>query len=145
MLVPLLSGCNVPDVMPYEKFLAWQHCHRLALLTYKLTQGFPKTELYGITSQMRRAAASAAATIAEGASKRGQPEFRRFLDTALGSLSELTYFGRLARDLELLSDGEWKEFASLSGEAGRTTMGLYKAIARRAVPTGRRSSSLLSG
>src|SRR5881296_4682508 len=80
--------------MPYEKFLAWQHCHRLALLTYRLTQGFPKTELYGITSQMRRAAASAAATIAEGASKRAHPEFRRFLDMALGSLSELTYFGR---------------------------------------------------
>src|SRR5881409_1433887 len=87
--------------MSYEKFLAWQHCHRLALLTYRLTQGFPKTELYGITSQMRRAAASAAATIAEGASKRGQPEFRRFLDMALGSLSELTYFGRLARDLSI--------------------------------------------
>ena len=86
---------------------------------------------------MRRAAASAAATIAEGAGKRGQPEFRRFLDMALGSLSELTYFGRLARDLELLSGGEWREFARLSDEAGRTTMGLYKAVARRAVPAGR--------
>src|SRR2546422_4833632 len=118
--------------MPYEKFLAWQYCHRLALLTYRLTQRFPKTELYGITSKMRRAAASAAATIAEGAGKRGQPEFRRFLDMALGSLSELTYFGRLARDLELLSGGEWREFARLSDEAGRTTMGLYKAVARRA-------------
>ena len=118
--------------MPYEKFLAWQHCHRLALLTYKLTQPFPKAELYGITSQMRRAATSAAATIAEGASKRGQLEFRRFLDMALGSLSELTYFGRLARDLELFSEHDWKEFVSLSTIAGKTTMGLYKAIVRRA-------------
>jgi len=59
------------------------------------------------------------------------------LDMALGSLSELTYFGRLARDLELLSGGEWREFARLSDEAGRTTMGLYKAVARRAVPAGR--------
>src|SRR5437667_9957142 len=112
--------------MPYEKFLAWQHCHRLALLTYRLTQGFPKTELYGITSQMRRAAASAAATIAEGASKRGQPEFRRFLDMALGSLSKLPYFGRLARDLELLSEGGRSKVARLSDEAGRTNMGLDK-------------------
>jgi len=133
-------------MMPYEKFLAWQHCRRLALLTYKLTEGFPKAELYGITSQMRRAATSAAATIAEGASKRGQPEFRRFLDMALGSLSELTYFGRLARDLEVLSDQEWKEFASSSSEAGRTTMGLYKAVARRAGSAGRLGSSgFLSG
>jgi four helix bundle protein len=127
--------------MPYEKFVAWQHCHRLALLTYKVTQRFPKSELYGITSQMRRAAASAAATIAEGASKRGQPEFRRFLDMALGSLSELKYFGLLAKDLNLLPHDEWQEFESVSAEAGKTTMGLYKAVARRVTTTRRAVSS----
>ncbi len=116
---------------PFQRLLAWQHCHRLALLTYRVTTRFPKAELYGITSQMRRAASSAAATIAEGSAKRGRLEFRRFLDMALGSLSELAYFGLLARDLGLLQDAEWREFETLSNEAGKTTMGLYKAIARR--------------
>ena len=83
---------------------------------------------------MRRAAASAAANIAEGCAKRGRPEFRRFLDIALGSLSELSYFALLARDLNLLPPDEWSEFERLHSEAGKTTMGLYKAIARQRRP-----------
>src|SRR2546427_10031573 len=122
---------------PYQRFRAWQHCHQRVLLTCRLTNRFPKSELYGITSQMRRAAASAAATIAEGAAKRGQPEFRRFLDIALGSLSELSYFGILAKDLGLLSEEDWQEFDKRSVEGGKTTMGLYKAGARRATLNGR--------
>ena len=90
---------------------------------------------------MRRAASSACANIAEGVAKRGRLEFRRFLDITLGSLSELSYFGRLARDLELLSDENWKEFGRLEAEAGKTTMGLYKAIARREAIDGRRAVS----
>jgi len=121
---------------PYERLLAWQHCHRLALLTYRMSDRFPKAELYGVTSQMRRAAVSAAANIAEGAAKRGRPEFRRYLDIALGSLSELSYLGVLARDLKLLAGDEWQEFDALQTEAGKTTMGLYKAIARRGNETG---------
>jgi len=116
---------------PYERFVAWQHCHQLTLYTYQATQGFPKSELYGITSQMRRAAASAAANIVEGPAKRGSPEFRRFLDMTLGSLAELSYFARLARDLRFMADDAWREFEQLHDAAGRTTMGLYKAIARR--------------
>ena len=116
---------------PYEKLVAWHHCHRLALLIYQITQGFPKSELYGITSQMRRAAVSAAANIAEGSAKRGFPELRRFLDIALGSLSELSYLGTLARDLHLLTADSWRELDRVHTEAGRTTMGLSKAIARR--------------
>jgi four helix bundle protein len=127
---------------PFERLVAWQHCHRLAILTYRVTAGFPKTELYGITSQMRRAASSAAATIAEGSAKRGRREFRRFLDMAVGSLAELGYFGLLAKDLGLLSNDEWKDFDRLSSEAGRTTMGLYKAIAR--AETGNGPSSRLT-
>jgi len=101
--------------------------------------GFPKAELYGITSQMRRAASSAAATIAEGSAKRGRREFRRFLDMAVGSLAELAYFGLLAKDLGLLPDEHWKEFEQVSSEAGKTTMGLYKAIARAEGGDGRSS------
>jgi four helix bundle protein len=117
---------------PHERFLAWQHCHRLTLLTYRLTQRFPKSELYGITSQMRRAAYSATANIVEGCAKKGAAEFRRFLDIAVGSLAELSYFALLARDLELLPQEAWLEFEQVHGIAGRTTMGLHKAMARRA-------------
>jgi four helix bundle protein len=114
---------------PYERLLAWVHCHRLTLFTYQVTGTFPKAELYGITSQVRRAAASAPANIAEGVAKRGRAEFRRFLDVALGSLSELSYFARLARDLEFMTTSDWEEFERIHAEAGKTTMGLYKAVA----------------
>ena len=117
---------------PHERFVAWQHCHRLALLTYQLTQSFPKSELYGITSQMRRAAYSAAANIVEGCAKKGASEFRRFLDISLGSLAELSYFAVLARDLKLLSDDDWRTFDRIHDVAGKTTMGLHRTMARRA-------------
>ena len=116
---------------PHERFVAWQHRHRLTLLTYQLTQTFPKSELYGITSQMRRAAYSAAANIVEGCAKKGAAEFRRFLDISLGSLAELSYFAILARDLKLLSHDEWLQFERVHEIAGKTTMGLHRAMARR--------------
>ena len=80
---------------------------------------------------------SAAANLVEGSAKRGSREFRRFIDTALGSLAEVSYFALLAKDLELLSPEGWEELSQVSDEAGRTTMGLYKAIARRAATGGR--------
>src|SRR2546428_11067718 len=98
---------------PFERLIAWQYCHQLAILTYRVTTSFPKTELYGITSQMRRAASSAAATIAGGSAKRGRREFRRFLDMAVGSLSEPAYFGLLARDLRVLRGVDLEEFQQL--------------------------------
>src|SRR5438094_6927158 len=88
----------------YENLVAWRECHALTLCVYRVTRGFPKDELYGLTSQARRAAFSAAANIAEGAAKRGPNEFRRFLDVSLGSLAELAYALRLSRELGLLSD-----------------------------------------
>ena len=116
---------------PYEKLLAWQHCHQVALLTYRITEGFPRSEQYGITSQMRRASVSAAANIAEGSAKRGFPELRRYLDITLGSLSELSYLGRLSHDLKLLEADPWREFEDALGVAGRTTMALARAISKR--------------
>jgi four helix bundle protein len=118
---------------PYERLLAWRYCHRLTLFVYRVTESFPKTEVYGITSQMRRAAASAATNIAEGSAKRGTPELRRFLDVTLGSLSELSYLALLARDLRLFAESDWQELDRLHTEAGKTTMGLYKAVARRTI------------
>lgn len=118
------------DMMPYERFDAWRACHELAIVTYRLTQSFPKSEMYGLTSQMRRAAFSSAANIAEGSAKRGSRELRRFLDISLGSLSELRYAAVLARDLKMVMENEWQEFDGTCDRAGKLTMGLYKAPIR---------------
>jgi four helix bundle protein len=119
-------------MMPYERFHAWRACHELAIATYRLTQGFPKSELYGLTSQMRRAAFSSAANIAEGSAKRGSSELRRFLDISLGSLSELRYAALLARELKIVLEKEWEELDGSCDRAGKLTMGLYKAVSRKA-------------
>ena len=115
----------------YEKLIAWKECHALALEVYRATEGFPKHELYGLTSQTRRAAFSAAANIAEGAAKRGHLEFRRYLDIALGSLAELSYALRLSKDLGLLSDEAWASLNSQQNRAGFLTWRLYAAITKR--------------
>ncbi|HEV8304589.1 MAG TPA: four helix bundle protein [Gemmatimonadales bacterium] len=119
-------------MMPYEELKAWQSCHRLVLATYKATQTFPKTELYGLTSQMRRAAFSAAANLAEGSAKRGPKEFRRFLDVTLGSLSEMSYAIRLVKELGYVSERDWRELDLLRQEAGKLTWGLYRLISSKA-------------
>ncbi len=118
-------------MMPYQRLNAWRRCHQLALVTYRVTQSFPKCELYGLTSQMRRAAFSAPANIAEGSAKRGPKEFRRFLDTALGSLAELSYAILFVKELGYLSETDWKELDDLRSEAGKLTWGLYRLISAR--------------
>jgi len=90
-------------MMPYERFHAWQACHELAVAVYRTTATFPRHELYGLTSQARRAAFSAAANIAEGSAKRGAREFRRYLDISIGSLSELAYALQARRGLKFLT------------------------------------------
>ncbi len=114
--------------MPFEKLTAWQCCHALFLDIYRVTARFPKSELYGLTSQMRRAAFSAAATIAEGSAKRGSREFRRFLDMALGSLAELAYAIRAVNDLGLLIGEDYNRLNALRQKAGRVTWGLYRSV-----------------
>jgi four helix bundle protein len=81
----------------------WQKAHALTLRVYKHTKAFPVEERYGLTSQIRRAATSIGANIAEGCKRSGDAEFARFLQIALASASELDYLLMLARDLEFLS------------------------------------------
>jgi four helix bundle protein len=113
---------------PYERFDAWQMAHRMALLTYKVTESWPVTERFGLTIQVRRAALSIPTNIAEGAAKRGHREFRRYLDIALGSLSELTYLLRFSRDRGLLTPESWLELEDLRDQAGKLTWQLYRTL-----------------
>ena len=87
----------------YRKLKVWKKAHELALVVYEDTRGFPREELYGLTSQMRRAAVSISANIAEGAGRSGNGEFGRFLYIAMGSAAELECELALARDLRLLA------------------------------------------
>ncbi len=119
-------------MLPYERLTAWKLCYDLVLEVYRSTANFPKHELYGVTSQARRAAFSAAANIAEGSAKRGAREFRRFLDIAIGSLVELAFILRLSRDLEYLSNDSWSRLDELRRRAGFLTWRLYRSIAKRA-------------
>jgi four helix bundle protein len=79
--------------------MVWEKAHQLTLAIYKLTAAFPKEEVYGLISQMRRASASVAANIAEGCGRDGDGELIRFLQIAMGSASELDYHLLLAHDL----------------------------------------------
>ncbi len=87
----------------YKKLKVWEKGHLLTLGVYKATANFPKDELYGLTAQIRRSAASIPANIAEGCGRSGDAELARFLSIALGSASELEYHLFLSRDLKFLS------------------------------------------
>ena len=88
----------------FRDLQVWRKAHLLTLDVYRATNGFPKQEMFGLTSQIRRAAVSIAANIAEGCGKRGNGEFQRFLNIATGSASELEYHFLLARDLDLYDE-----------------------------------------
>lgn len=96
----------------FRKLKVWEKSHHLALAIYKVTASFPKEELYGLTSQIRRAVSSIPANIAEGCGRNGKPDFMRFCHIAMGSASELEYHLLLARDLGLLGGLDHKKFTS---------------------------------
>ena len=89
----------MPD---FKSLTVWRSAHALVLDVYQQTARFPRHELFGLTAQMRRAAVSIAANIAEGQGRRGDREFARFVTMSLGSVSELEYFLLLAGDLGYL-------------------------------------------
>ena len=84
----------------YKDLLAWQNAKALAVQTYRVTEGFPKSELFGLTSQMRRAAVSIASNIAEGQGRSSKPDFARFLRVSRGSLLELETQLQIAQELK---------------------------------------------
>src|SRR6266704_2229100 len=119
-------------MMPFERLDAWRASHELAVAIYAATKAFPKSELYGLTSQLRRAAFSVPANIAEGAAKRGSAEFRRFLDVAVGSFSEVSYALLFAHEVGFLSTEEYRRLDTVRSRAGKVLWGLYASIARKA-------------
>jgi len=97
----------------------WEKAHHLTVAVYEATATFPRNELYGLTSQIRRSCVSIPANIAEGCGRDGDVELARFLQMAMGSASELEYHLLLARDLDLLKVSDYDRLRSETTEVKR--------------------------
>ncbi len=112
----------------FRELKVWEKAHCLALGVYRATAAFPKEELYGLTSQIRRCCASIPANIAEGCGRRGDAELGRFLQIAMGSASELEYHLLLAHDLELLTNPAYEQLATEVTEVKRMLASFIKKL-----------------
>jgi four helix bundle protein len=106
-------------VKGFRDLKVWEKAHQLTLQVYKVSTIFPKEEMYGLTSQVRRAAASIPANIAEGCGRSSDAELGRFLQIAMGSASELEYHLLLTRDLSLLVEQDYGQLAVEVSEVKR--------------------------
>ena len=121
------QGIKMPP--DFRKLVVWQKAIELTLLIYKLTLTFPKEEVYGLTSQMRRASVSIASNIAEGRGRLNPGEFRQFLGIAQGSMYELQTQLLVARQLGLCEGGHLEETESLCDSVSRMLNSLIETIA----------------
>ena len=115
----------------FRKRIVWQRAHQWVLLIYKLTEKFPKHEMFGLMSQMRRAAVSVAANMAEGYAAGGKSQFGRYLDIAQGSLAEVEYYPILALDLKYITQAEYDQTESLRAETGFLLHRLIESLDRK--------------
>jgi four helix bundle protein len=115
----------------FRKLLVWQKAHQLVLLVYKLSDSFPKSEMFGLTSQLRRAAVSVPANIAEGYAAGGKGQFGRFLNIAQGSLAEVEYYLILSQDLKYTTVAQYQEAESLRGETGFLLHRLIQSLEKK--------------
>jgi len=111
-----------------EDLEVFKKSHRLTIKVYKITERFPKSELFGLVSQMRRASASIATNLMEGSHRLNRAEYRQFVGIAKGSVGELKYHFLLARDLEYLSEKEYLAMRSEADEISRMLSGLVKSL-----------------
>ncbi|SPF47568.1 S23 ribosomal protein [Candidatus Sulfotelmatobacter kueseliae] len=112
----------------FRRLKVWEKAHFLTLDVYKVTARFPREELYGLTSQLRRCSASMGANIAEGCGKEGNREIHRFLQIASGSASELDYHLLLARDLNYLTETDYQRVGKQLLEFRRMLTALLQKV-----------------
>ena len=115
----------------YQDLEVWKKSIELAEMVYRLSTKFPKDEKFGMTSQVRRAAASVAANIAEGAEREGTREFLQFLGIASGSLAETETFLILAERLGLVLEQDSNPVLEQSATVGRMLNGLKRSLRSR--------------
>ncbi len=112
----------------FRDLKVWQKAHKLVLAAYAATSCFPRQEMFGLTSQIRRCSASIPSNIAEGCGKRGNAEFCRYLNIAMGSASELEYQFLLAHDLGFIGSPEYNQLETAVIEVKRMLASLVSKV-----------------
>jgi four helix bundle protein len=112
----------------FRKLQVWQKAHQMTLAVYKVTAHFPRTEIYGLVSQMRRAAVSIPTNIAEGCGREGEAELGRFMQIAMGSASEVEYELLLAHELGFLGPDEHVQLSQAIEEIKRMMTVFFRKL-----------------
>jgi len=112
----------------YKKLIVWDLADQLTVIVYKITKTFPRDELFGLTSQIRRAAASIPTNIAEAMGRQNKNETKQFINIALGSLAEVEYLLELCHKLEFLDNASFNELEGLRSRVGGLLWKLYKSF-----------------
>ena len=115
----------------FRKLIVWQRAHQLVLTIYRFTEKFPKNEMFGLTSQLRRAIVSVPANVAEGYAAGGKGQYKRYLDIAQGSLAEVEYYLILSQDLSYITSSEFEQAESLRAETGFLLHRLIESLNRK--------------
>lgn len=112
----------------YQKLIVWQRAKELVVLVYKITEKYPKSEEFGLKSQMRRAAVSILSQIAEGYSRKSIKDKKHFIEIATGSLFELESDIEVSHDLEFLTENDYEILDKKKGEVGYLLDRYYKSF-----------------
>lgn len=118
------------EVRSYKDLLAWQKSMDLVTAVYRASQGFPKEEIFGLVSQIRRSAVSMPSNIAEGHARTSRKEFQYFLSNARGSLAQLETQLTIAHQLAYIDEAGINQLLDRVGEVGRILNGLLTALKR---------------
>ena len=114
---------NNKRIKTFEDIIAWQKAHKTVLEIYKITEGFPSTERFGLISQMRRAIVSVACNIVEGFARKKVKEGLHFYNIANASLEEVKYQILICKDINLINDEKYESLTASCDEAGKTLHG----------------------
>jgi len=115
----------------FRKLIVWREAHALTLKIYKITQNFPKHEIYGVTSQLRRASSSIGANIAEGSAKQSLREQAVYYNRSLSSCTEVDNFLELVHDLAYISDEQYEDLLSHVNKVAYLITQLCKSVKQR--------------
>ena len=128
----------------YTKIVAWQRADDLTVLVYERTRAFPREEMYGMTSQMRRAAYSVPSNIAEGSARGTKKDYLHFLYIARASLTETQYFAHLARRLKYISDSDHEQLLEATKSTFAALHGLIQSVEKEVGLMAKAASKLSS-
>ncbi len=116
------------EIIGYKKLKAWQKADELVFAVYKITALFPKSEMFTLISQLRRAALSVPTNIVEGYARNSRAEMRRFVVIALGSLAEVKYLLDVSLRLNYCDKPKFQEVIDIADETGRLLWRFYKSL-----------------